>query len=43
MILYYLNEKLVDQLSELFAEKLHLKTDTASDIRKLLKEWNPFI
>ena len=28
---------------ELFAEKLHLKTDTASDIRKLLKEWNPFI
>jgi len=30
-------------LEELFAEKLHLKTDTASDIRKLLKEWNPFI
>jgi len=28
---------------ELFAEKLHLKTDTATDIRELLKEWNPFI
>lgn len=30
-------------LEELFAEKLHLKTDTATDIRELLKEWNPFI
>ena len=38
------NKKESSRLSEeLFAEKLHLKTDTATDIRELLKEWNPFI
>tara|TARA_B100000965_G_C19504932_1_gene719168 strand:+ start:209 stop:1057 length:849 start_codon:yes stop_codon:yes gene_type:complete len=38
------NKKELSGLAEeLFAEKLHLKTDTATDIRELLKEWNPFI
>ena len=37
------NKKESGLAEELFAEKLHLKTDTATDIRKLLKEWNPFI
>ena len=38
------NKKELSGLAEeLFAEKLHLKTDTATDIRERLKEWNPFI
>ena len=37
------NKKESGLAEELFAEKLHLKTDTATDIRELLKEWNPFI
>ena len=38
------NKKELSGLAEeLFAEKLHLKTDTATDIRELLKEKNPFI
>ncbi len=38
------NKKELSGLAEeLLAEKLHLKTDTATDIRELLKEWNPFI
>tara|TARA_X000000368_G_scaffold256411_1_gene202679 strand:- start:14245 stop:15090 length:846 start_codon:yes stop_codon:yes gene_type:complete len=37
------NKKESGLIEELLAEKLHLKTDTATDIRELLKEWNPFI
>ena len=37
------NKKESGLAEELFAEKLHLKTDTATDIRERLKEWNPFI
>ena len=37
------NKKESGLAEELFAEKLHLQTDTATDIRERLKEWNPFI
>ena len=37
------NKKESGLIEELLAEKLHLQTDTATDIRERLKEWNPFI
>ena len=37
------NKKESGLAEELFAEKLHLQTDTATDIRERLKELNPFI
>ena len=37
------NKKESGLIEELLAEKLHLQTDTATDIRERLKELNPFI